>query len=391
MPKERKRALSILFLVVATELIGFGLIIPVLPQIAFGMAKSPFYIGILMAAYSAAQFISAPLLGSLSDKYGRKPILVISKLGTVLGYVVLALSSSYWLFLLSRLIDGFTGGNISVARAYVADVTPPEDRSKGMAVIGIAFGLGFILGPALGGLLYSPGHSYHLAAVVAGSLSLIAAILTMLFLKEPEVRRSTRSASALLREGFKAVLSWPVFSVCLVYMVYMIVFSGFETTFSMFTHHLFGLSVRQNSLMFMYAGVLGFIIQGSIMRKRVVALKAVTMAGLAFACLAFFLMSGAHTLIELLATVGILALGIGLVNSFLPSLVSIQSDSSVQGAVMGFYEGIGSMSRILGPLIAYSSVIYLPRSGYFGFGVALLCVVVFLLLNKTIKAKATSV
>jgi len=388
MALNRKRALSILFLVVATELIGFGLIIPVLPQIAFGMAKSPLYIGILMAAYSAAQFISAPILGSLSDKYGRKPVLVLSKLGTVLGYVVLAFSSSYGLFLLSRLIDGFTGGNISVARAYVSDITPPEDRSKGMAVIGIAFGLGFILGPALGGFLYSPEHGYKVAALVAGGLSLLAAVLTLLFLKEPDVRRQTRSTVSLLREGFSAVLAWPVLSVCMVYLVYMIVFSGFETTFALFTSHIFGFTVRQNSMIFMYAGILGFIIQGSIMRKRVLSLKLVALAGLSIAALAFFIMSFAHGVPVLLTAVAVLSLGIGLTNSFLPSLVSIQPEDSVQGAVMGFYEGIGSMSRILGPVLAYSTVIYLPRKGYFCFGIALLCAALFLLINKKIKAKA---
>lgn len=388
MSADRKKALFILFIVVATELIGFGLIIPVLPQIALGFSVTPFYIGVLMAAYSAAQFVSAPLLGSLSDKYGRKPILVLSKIGTVLGYVVMALSSSYVMFLVSRLIDGFTGGNISVARAYISDITPPEDRSKGMAVIGVAFGTGFILGPALGGLLYTQAYGYHLAAVVAGSLSLVAAVLTMLFLKEPDVRRETRSAGVLLRDGFSAILSLPVISVCFVYLVYMIIFSGFESTFSVFTHHLFGLSVRQNSLIFMYAGVLGFIIQGSIMRKRVLRLKTVAMFGLVVAGVAFASLALSKTLGVLLAAIALLSLGIGLLNSFLPSLASIQPQSDVQGTVMGFYEGIGSLSRILGPLLAYSVIMHAPRQGYLGFSCVLLCLAGFLFLNRRIKAKA---
>lgn len=388
MSAERKKALLILFIVVATELIGFGLIIPVLPQIALGFSVSKFHIGILMAAYSAAQFISAPLLGSLSDRYGRKPLLVLSKLGTVLGYVVMAMSSSYLMFLMSRLIDGFTGGNISVARAYISDITPPEDRSKGMAVIGIAFGTGFILGPALGGLLYSETYGYHLAAVVAGSLSLIAALLTLFFLKEPDVRRETRSAGSLLRGGFSAVMSLPVISICFVYLVYMIVFSGFESTFSVFTNHLFGLTVRQNSMIFMYAGVLGFIVQGSIMRKRVLELKRVAVVGLLIAGAAFACLSFSTTIGVLLASIAFLSLGIGLLNSFLPSLVSIQSQNEVQGTVMGFYEGIGSLSRILGPVLAYSTVMYAPRYGYLAFAGTLLCLALFLIVNRKVKAKA---
>jgi DHA1 family tetracycline resistance protein-like MFS transporter len=196
-----KASLGILFLVVATELIGFGLIIPVLPQIAISFEADPTLLGVLMAAYSFAQFIAAPLLGALSDKYGRKPLLVISKLGTVFAYILLALSQSYVLFLIARLLDGFTGGNISVARAYVADVTSAENRSKGMAVIGIAFGTGFVLGPALGGFLFREGGGHFVPALVAGSLSLIAAILTILFLKEPEKRQESKSAASQLVSG----------------------------------------------------------------------------------------------------------------------------------------------------------------------------------------------
>ena len=140
-----KRPFSILFLIVATELIGFGLIIPVLPQLALQFNVSTILIGVLMGAYSFAQFIASPILGTLSDRYGRKIILIISKLGTALAYVIMAKSQSYEWFLAARLLDGFTGGNIAVARAYIADITTAENRAKGMAVIGISFGIGFLL------------------------------------------------------------------------------------------------------------------------------------------------------------------------------------------------------------------------------------------------------
>ena len=181
-----KKALLTIFAVVATELIGFGLIIPVLPLIATKFQTSGLLLGFLMASYSIAQFIAAPILGKLSDKYGRKNILIISKFGTVISYIILAFANNYGLFLVSRLLDGFTGGNIAVARAYIADVTTEEDRPKGMAVIGISFGVGFILGPALGGLLFGIGASHFIPALAAGSLSLIAMILTIIILKEPK-------------------------------------------------------------------------------------------------------------------------------------------------------------------------------------------------------------
>ncbi|MEK7299169.1 MAG: MFS transporter [Candidatus Margulisiibacteriota bacterium] len=149
--KPPRFALFTLFWVVATELIGFGLIIPVLPQIAARYQPNPYLLGFLLASYSLCQFFSAPILGRLSDKYGRKPVLLVSKMGTCISYLIFAFSGTYWLILLSRMLDGFTGGNISVARAYVADVTTDEHRSRGMAVIGMAFGFGFLLGPAMGG------------------------------------------------------------------------------------------------------------------------------------------------------------------------------------------------------------------------------------------------
>ena len=126
-----------------------------------------------------------PILGSLSDKFGRRPVLILSKLGTMLAYIILANAFTYWVFLFSRLLDGFTGGNISVARAYVADVTEPKDRARGMAIIGMAFGTGFILGPALGGILFSMFDTHTIPCYFAAGLSAIAVIFTVLFLEEP--------------------------------------------------------------------------------------------------------------------------------------------------------------------------------------------------------------
>ena len=157
----------VLFVVVFTELIGFGIIIPVLPQLAKSFQLNYFSLGVLMAAFSFAQFIAAPFLGHLSDRVGRKPVLIFSKLGTMLSYILLAYAHTYWLFLLARLFDGFTGGNIAVARAYICDSTTKKGRAKGMAIIGISFGLGFIIGPALGGLLYQERHGQWLISLVA--------------------------------------------------------------------------------------------------------------------------------------------------------------------------------------------------------------------------------
>ncbi len=385
MESQTKRSLGLLFLVVATELIGFGLIIPVLPQIALSFESNTTMLGLLMAAYSFAQFIAAPLLGSLSDAYGRRPVLILSKCGTVLSYLILAFSKSYLLFLVARLMDGFTGGNISVARAYVADITKPENRSQGMAVIGIAFGFGFIVGPAIGGFLYSNSSGHLVPALVAGGLSLVAAVLTYLYLPEPERRGASKSAVQHLMTGLKGLMTWPILSVFSLYFVYMLVFSGFETTFSLFNNALFGLSIKQNSWMFVYAGVLGFIFQGGIMRFKVKRLALASGFGLFCLSVAFRGLSQAQDMKALLIYVAVLSVGIACLNSFLPALLSTKIDQDKQGVVMGFYEGIGSLSRVLGPIIAYECIINVPRSGYLAYGVVLMIALVFLLLNKPLQ------
>lgn len=367
-----KKSLGVLFLIVATELIGFGLIIPVLPQLALQFEANSLKLGVLMASYSFAQFLAAPLLGALSDRYGRKPILVLSKLGTMLSYFILASATNYLGFLVARLLDGFTGGNISVARAYVTDITTSENRSKGMAVIGIAFGVGFILGPAIGGFLYTPENGHVIASFLAAGLSFIAAIVTIFLLEEPKRNLESRSPMLSLVTGIKELKIPAVALICGIYLVYMCIFSGFETTFALYTFQLFGYDTNQNSFLFMYAGLLALVVQGTIARKQILALKKVTIFGFLFLVVAFLGMSNSYYLGVLLASMVFLALGIGFVNSFLPSLLSLYISKKNQGAVMGFYESIGSISRVIGPIVAYALVIDTPRIGYFGFAVVLL-------------------
>ncbi|MGE4169257.1 MAG: MFS transporter [Candidatus Margulisiibacteriota bacterium] len=383
MNSPHKKSLFILFLVVATELIGFGLLIPILPQIASQFQVSPFLIGFLLASYSLAQFVAAPVLGALSDKFGRKPLLVISKVGSVLAYVLLANAHTYALFLISRLLDGFTGGNISVARAYVGDITSPEDRPKGMAVIGIAFGTGFILGPALGGILFGISNGHALPAWVAGGFSAVATLITVLFLKEPESRKKSESALESLKALPTRLTSRPVRIICLTQMVYMILFSGFETSFSAFTHRVFGYTTQQNSWLFVFVGLMMLVVQGGITRRATRNLKRMVGVGLSITALSVFGLSMAHGLGMLLVSLAALALGVGLVNAYMPSLLSGFAHADSRGALMGLYEGLGSLSRIIGPLGAFGFVLLYTRLSYFAFGLVLvLATVGFVLLLK---------
>ncbi len=382
---QHKPSLFTLFLVVFTELIGFGLIIPVLPQLASLYQINYFSLGILMSAFSFAQFIAAPILGHWSDKIGRKPVLVISKFGSMLAYIILAFSKNYWMFLAARLLDGFTGGNIAVARAYIADITEPKNRSKGMALIGISFGLGFIIGPALGGFLHNGEKGQFITALVAASLSAIALLLTIFLLKEPQNKKEYIPASKNFIVNIKNIKHPLLFTVFGSYFVYMMVFSGFETTFVMFTEYVFKLTTKQNSLLFMYAGLIGLLVQGGLSRKSSKKLTKHTISGLLILSLGFLGMAYSTSIEQLLFFMTFFSIGIALINTFFPSLVSLYTTDHNRGFIMGIYESIGSISRIAGPLCAYSVSIHLIQTEYIGFSLLTLLVAIVLFIKTKQK------
>src|ERR1700675_3107822 len=189
------RPLLIIFLTIFVNLVGFGIIIPLLPFYAETFGASPLVIGLLFAIFSLCQLITAPALGDLSDRYGRRPVLIFSLLGTVASFVMLALAQSLTMLFLARIVDGLSGGNISTARAYVADVTQPEDRARAYGLIGAAFGLGFILGPALTGVLAKV--SYTAPIWVAAGITLAATVMALLWLPETVHRAQAGNGNPL--------------------------------------------------------------------------------------------------------------------------------------------------------------------------------------------------
>src|SRR5207248_9534386 len=188
----KRSPLLVIFITVFIDLVGFGIVIPVLPFYAEGtkFGATPREVGLLFAAYSVMQLVFAPVLGRLSDKYGRRPVLLISLLGTSLGFLILGFATTLWMLFLGRIIDGISGGNISTAQAYIADVTTKKDRAKGMGLIGAAFGLGFVFGPAIGGILSRWG--INVPFLFAGGLAFANAIL--LYFTLPETVKPDHSA-----------------------------------------------------------------------------------------------------------------------------------------------------------------------------------------------------
>jgi len=372
-----RRDLFVIFLVVLTDLIGFGIVIPILPTISEQLNITGLTLGILVSAYPMAQFFAAPILGSLSDRYGRKPILVISKLGTVVAYLIFAYARSLPLLLISKLIDGATGGNISAARAYISDITTKDNRSRGMAVIGMGFGLGFIIGPALGGIFYSLGGSQTLPSLVGAVLCLISAILTQLLLKER--LKPTASHFDFSPNQFFTVFRHPVIrQILFVQFLFMVAISSFQTTFSFFTDISFGLDTSQNSYIFVYLGILSFLVQGSLLRRPHLNPHLQSRIGLILSSLGVILVAISPNLLSMLIFLIIYIIGNALAGVFLPTLLSTTSSTDPEGQIQGAFESVSSLARIIGPIVAGSLIVNYSRPVYLFLAFLIFLALIFL-------------
>lgn len=346
--------LVLIFITVFLDLVGFGIVIPILPLYAERFGASPLMIGCLLGIYSAMQCVCAPLLGKLSDRIGRRPVLLVSLLGSSAGFLIMGLAHSLPLLFLGRIIDGITGGNISTAQAYIADVTPPEQRSRGMGLIGAAFGLGFIFGPAIGGVL---GH-HSLAAPLIFAAALAAANAVGVFFLLPESLTPERRERAVERASFAHVFQHAPrrrqFGIVLAaYFVTTVSFSLLTATYPLFTERRFGYGAMQNGGLFAMQGILAAITQGLLLGwlVRRAGDKRLAMAGTLILTGGMFLLPmSATTAMLFLATAG-LATGHGLVAAPLNSIASKSVDASSQGRVLGLMQSTASLARIIGPVL----------------------------------------
>src|SRR5580765_1248738 len=257
------RPLLIIFLTIFVNLVGFGIIIPLLPFYAQTFGASPLVIGLLFAVFSLCQLVAAPALGDLSDRYGRRPILIISLAGTVISFVMLALAHSYLMLFLARVVDGLSGGNISTARAYVADITEPKDRARAYGLIGAAFGLGFILGPAISGVLAK--WSYTAPIWAAAGITLVATFMAWFWL--PETVHRAHAGTGMPFRNLASLMRRPQLRRILVIdFVYWFAFAIFQTTFALFAAARFQFDAPQTGYFFAAFGVLGAIVQGAMIR-----------------------------------------------------------------------------------------------------------------------------
>jgi DHA1 family tetracycline resistance protein-like MFS transporter len=266
-----KRILPI-FVIVLIDLLGLTVIIPLMPLYAAAFGASAFMIGLLGAAYPAMQFIGAPLLGRLSDRYGRKPVLVVSQIGTFIGFLVLALAGNLWVLFLARLIDGISGANIATAQAAISDSTTEKTRTQGLGLLGAAFGLGFIIGPIIAFVsLAASGNDYRVPALVAAAFSLISIILTATWFHEtlPEEQRgkTKKKSDFSIQSMFKALQNPAVGLLLVLMFAQQIAFGGFEQFLALFTLNRLGMNASANSLIFIFVGFIIVAVQGGLIGR----------------------------------------------------------------------------------------------------------------------------
>ena len=350
-----KRAqMGIIFLTIFIDMVGFGIVIPVLPLYAEHFGASAVQNGLLVAAFSFAQFFASPVWGKISDRVGRKPVLFVSLLGTAIGFVFMGLAGALWVLFAARLLAGFCGGNIGTAQAYIADITTREERAKAMGLIGAAFGLGFVFGPAIGGIV---GARYGFAApmYVAAALSLISAILVWRVLPEslPPERRGVGA-----KESIFAVFDHAdarIYKV--VTSVYFFIIAGFSMmtfVFALFIYHRFDMDAAATGKILAMVGLIGVVIQGGLIGRLVKAFGEIRLAITGGIILAgsLCLLPLTSTLAGLLWASAGVAIGNSLLTPTLTGLASRSVDQDWQGRALGLFQSAGSLARWVGPAAA---------------------------------------
>lgn len=359
-----KSPLAIIFLVIFIDLLGFGILIPILPTFAvkeIGMGESA--IGIIIAVYSLTQFIFTPLIGGYSDRHGRRRIILITLFLNALGYIIFAYSHSFTMLLISRVVAGIGGSSIGVALAYTADLTTKEERSKGMGFMGVAFGLGFVFGPLIGGWLAEYG--YFITGIGSASFSILALILSFFLLREslpPEKRNMDAKRKLFDAAGFINVITKPVTGIVII-LFFLVIFSvaNIHGTFALLANQYYGLTDLHVGYLFAILGTVSVIIQGVFigrLTKRYTDVQIIA-GGSFFLTLGLGLLPYGTNFTGLILVCVLLSFGTGSLQPILLGLISKVTSEKEQGTVLGVNQSASSFGRMLGPLWGGFSFEYL--------------------------------
>lgn len=349
----RRISLLTVFLVVFIDLVGFGIVIPILPYYATQFGASAWQLGWLMAVYSLMQFLVSPLWGRLSDRVGRRPVLLISILGTVASMTLLGFARSLeWLFV-GRLLAGIFGANISTAYAYIADVTTEENRAKGMGAVGAAFGLGFIFGPAIGGVLSRYGYDFPMFA--GAMLAFVNLLFAYFRLEEPHLTSEQRSSNRTKRfdwQNIRRVLDDRRTRLAIgVFFLVTLAVTQMESTFAIYMAAQFGFSAQQAGMLLALIGIIMVGMQGGLIGKlarRFGEMKLI-LWGILICTMGLFGFAVSPTLGRVIFSLSILGIGHGALHPSLSSLASLGAAKDRRGATMGVFQSSGSLARVVGP------------------------------------------
>jgi MFS transporter, DHA1 family, tetracycline resistance protein len=343
--------LLVIFVTVFIDLLGFGIIIPLLPFYAEHYGASALLVGLLSTSFSFAQFVFAPFWGWLSDRYGRRPVILAGLLGSAASYAMFALATSLPMLFVARTLAGIAGANIPTAQAYIADVTTPETRAKGMGLVGAAFGLGFVFGPAIGGFLSHWGYSAPGWFAAALSLANFCAALVLL----PESRRPGAHTVAPSRRrlaAFREALARPHLPmVLLLNFIVVTAFASFEATFALFSERQFGFTASTIGYMFAWIGIVLVTVQGGLVGRVVpkVGERRVVPGALLVIAVSLALVPLAPSVTALALAVGLLAVGMGFNSPAMLSTISRLASDRDQGSTLGMSQSLASLARIIGP------------------------------------------
>ena len=428
---KAKKTIKILFLTLFLDLIGFSIIFPMFPSLAkyyldldpsnpflqfiFGsimkwtdaggvnMSSIVLFGGVLGALYSLLQFFAAPVWGSLSDRFGRKPILMVTIFGLFVSYIMWALSGSFTILILARFIGGIMGGNISTATAAIADVTDKSNRSKGMAFVGIAFAFGFIFGPAIGGVLtvinpvdHFPSlvqygwNPFSYAACFAGILSFINLVILVRSFEEtkPEKITSDSDRTSNIGKLFTPLKNKNVNFTNYAYFLFLSAFSGLEFTLTFLAVERFSYNSLDNAYMFIFIGFIIAFVQGGVVRRKAhtIGEKKMAVAGLVSVIPGLIIISVAKLPFLLYLGLFFLAIGSALAIPTLTSLVSLNSSESEQGRSLGIFRSLGALGRIIGPIVA--SVLYWRLGSVYPYLIGAFFIIIPLFILNKVEQKA---
>jgi MFS transporter, DHA1 family, tetracycline resistance protein len=349
-----RREHTIVLIIKITEILGFSLILPFLPFYAQNLGASPFQVGLILATFSLFQFISAPIMGKLSDSFGRRPLLIISQISTMISFIILGFANNLWMLFLSRLIDGLFGSNYTITQAYLSDITPKKDLTKVFSLTGIAFSIGFFIGPAIGG--YLSQYSFGLPSFLAAGMAAVTIITTYLYLPET-VKKSTKftlSWKMLKLNHFsllksKASISLPLWE----FWLFVLTHGLWVSSFALYAERQLNFTAKDIGFVFATIGGVSILIKGVVLPKLLNIFDEEKLRIVGASTIVLSLISTPWIVSRPQITLAIILFSFGssMLRPSLISHISRQAPAEKQGEVMGITDSLGSTSQIIGPLM----------------------------------------